>query len=99
MRKNLILMGQTIYILTGMICFMKKTFSIRQQNSFSVTIWGAFSSIGLFDLAFIVGRLDSRKYQQVLQRNLLTKWSYLADEDYIFQQGNSTIHTSSSTKI
>jgi len=34
----------------------------------------------------------------VLQRNLLPKWSYLTGKDYIFQQDNVTIHTSSSTK-
>ena len=76
----------------------KEYFSKRQQGRGSVMLWGAFSANGKLNLAFIEELQDSTKYQKTLENNLLLKWSFWVSKEFIFQQDNATIHTSSSTK-
>jgi transposase len=72
--------------------------SKRQQGGGSVLVWGAFSSKGVINLAFLVGRQDSLKYQETLQNYLLPEAMNITSQDFIFQQDNATIHVSNSTK-
>lgn len=67
----------------------------------SVMVWGCMSAQGLGELAFIDGIVNSEKYQQILENNLLPSIDKLKNThgEYVFQQDGASCHTSKSTKV
>jgi len=76
----------------------KLLFSKRQQGGGSVMIWAGFSSEGKTTIAFCDKRLDSIKYQQILEEHFLPFWLHPDRNVYYFQQDNARIHTSASSQ-
>ncbi len=66
----------------------------RPQGGGSVQVWGAIGYLGLSELAFVGGTMDSMKYINVLHRALLPYVDAIAVGDPYFQQDNSSIHNS-----
>lgn len=65
----------------------------------SVMIWGCMSSKGVGQLQFIDGTVNSSKYIQILENNLLPSISNLVDlDEFIFQQDGAPCHTAKITK-
>jgi len=75
----------------------EKILSRRQQGVGSVMVWASFGWNRKSDLVFITGRIDFTKYQKVLEDNLLHFGSFMAGENWIFQQDNASIHALKST--
>ncbi len=66
----------------------------------SVLFWGCFSENGTGNLCRIVGIMNAKYYQEILEENLLTSVDKLglSRDDFIFQQDNDRKHTAASTK-
>uniref|UniRef100_A0A1I7W8C6 DDE_3 domain-containing protein n=1 Tax=Heterorhabditis bacteriophora TaxID=37862 RepID=A0A1I7W8C6_HETBA len=64
------------------------------NSKFRVMVWGAFSAMGLVDMAFI-NRAD---YQDVLGHCLVSYLLRFPGVSFTFEQDNVTIHASRSTK-
>ena len=60
-------------------------------------VWGAFSSSGKVELAFVNGRMGSPMYQAMLQTYLLPFGPIIGGQNWVFQQDNATCHSSKST--
>ncbi|KHJ78485.1 hypothetical protein OESDEN_21894 [Oesophagostomum dentatum] len=73
-------------------------FSRRNFGGDSVMVWGAFSNECALILAFVSNRMNSEKYQNVLESHLLPFLGERRIEAFVFQQDNATIHVSSATK-
>lgn len=73
-------------------------FSKRHFGGGSVMTWAAFGWNGKTEMVFVDGRMDSNKYQQLLQTNLLPAARAIGGRNWIFQQDNAPCHASSSTK-
>ena len=76
---------------------IRKEKLVYNQNTFSrgIMVWGAIFSDGRRCLAFVDGTIDSQKYQNILESNLLPIWN--ATDDF-FQQDNATPHQSKKTR-
>ena len=62
-------------------------------------IWGCFSAKGVGKISVIDGKMNAKKYKQILQKNLMSSVKSLElSSDYIFQQDNDPKHTAKSTK-
>jgi hypothetical protein len=61
-------------------------------------VWGAFCQRGRLDLDFPDHRLNSARYQAVLQRRLLPPYRVLSQYGYEFQHDNAPCHASRSTR-
>lgn len=61
-------------------------------------VWGAISTFGKLNLAFISTKMNSAKYQEVLESNLLPFILENSSNDLIYQQDNASIHVSNSTR-
>lgn len=74
------------------------TYSKRANGGPSVMVWGCFNLADKSELTFISGNIDSKKYQDVLEKHLLP---FLERQDLnyvLFQQDNARPHVSKSTK-
>ncbi len=71
--------------------------SRRQQGGGSVMVWASFGWNRKSDLVFITGRMDSTKYQKMLEDNLLLFGPLMAGENWTFQQDNASVHASKTT--
>lgn len=60
-------------------------------------VWGAISSDGVLQLAFVTCRMDSSDYQKVLNDHLLPFLRGRCQQAYTFMQDNAAIHVSRST--
>ncbi|KAL4463562.1 hypothetical protein ABPG72_018817 [Tetrahymena utriculariae] len=68
---------------------LKEMYNVGKQ----IIVWGAISSTGPVALFRIEGTLNGQSYIEILQSQLLTKLSFINDEN-ILQQNNSAIHSS-----
>lgn len=69
-------------------------FSKRQSGGGSVMIWAAFGTKGRSNVAFVKGTMDSKGYTEMLWRS----GAKIGGRNWIFQQGNASIHASRFTK-
>lgn len=75
---------------------LRKEKSICSQNAYSagVMVWGAISVTGKRVISFVEGNINSKKYIEVLENNLLPTWS---STDFVFQQDNASAHKAKQT--
>ena len=62
-------------------------------------MWGCLTAKGIGYGCQVEESIDSRVYQEVLDKHLKDSLEYygLVNEDFVFQQDNAPCHTSSST--
>ncbi len=68
------------------------------QYAASVMVWGSMCWHGVGSLVKLEGCLDSTAYRQVLEEHMLADAVVLIGDDFVFQQDNTPIHTSRSTR-
>ncbi|KAJ0399837.1 hypothetical protein P43SY_008143 [Pythium insidiosum] len=71
----------------------------RQMGGGSVMVWGAMAWEGKSQLAILDGRQSSEHYIYTLSEYLLPFAHLKYGVDFIFQQDNAPIHTSSETRL
>jgi transposase len=76
----------------------KETFPRRVAGGGGVMVWAGISFFWKTDLAIIPGRMDSKKYQNILDEHLMPFIQQLGHSNVIFQQDNAPVHVSQSTK-
>lgn len=69
-------------------------FKKRNFGGGSLMLWAAFSMHGRTHLCKCDGRMDSKKYINMLETELITFTDDKMDGDFIFQQDNAAIHVS-----
>ncbi|RWS09069.1 Transposable element Tc3 transposase-like protein [Dinothrombium tinctorium] len=60
-------------------------------------VWAAFSATGKTSIAFIDGRMNASKYQDLLGDYLLPDGPVIGGEEWLFQQDNAAIYRAAST--
>ena len=60
-------------------------------------VWGVFSFNGFTDLVRLDGNLNSEKYVDILNGNLLPQMNELLPTGGYFQQDNAPVHRSATT--
>ena len=60
--------------------------------------WAAISIFRRVSLVFVEGRMDSKKYQDMLKDGLIPFLRQFPHLNFIYQQDNAAIHISRSTK-
>ena len=68
------------------------------KNSIGIMVWGCFCNNKIGPLVLIEGTLNSDKYIELLEKNLLPYLENLNIENPIFQDDNATCHASNKTK-
>lgn len=76
----------------------KKYLSKRRFGGGSVMVWAGFGINGTTDIVFLDGNVNSYKYCDVIGDNLLPIGPLIADDPWILQQDNATIHTSEESR-
>lgn len=76
----------------------KRILSKRQQGGGSVMTWAGFAANGKLDIAFLEGKQDKYKYQDLLEVYLLPYGEDIAGQEWIFQQDNAPSHRALDTK-
>lgn len=61
-------------------------------------IWAGFSAFGKTSLAFIDNRMNSQKYQEMLNQHLLPYLGRFRAANLVLMQDNASVHASKSTK-
>ena len=61
----------------------------------SVMVWGGFSGVGKTELAILAGNQKSEDYIYTISEYLLPFAHHEYGTEFIFQQDNAAIHTSS----
>ncbi|CAO4386778.1 unnamed protein product [Caenorhabditis nigoni] len=72
-------------------------FSKRNFGGGRLMVWGAFSSAGTVDLAFLSFRMNSTDYQDVMTAKLIPYLRRFHRRQLTYQQDNASIHASRST--
>ncbi|PIC30804.1 hypothetical protein B9Z55_021923 [Caenorhabditis nigoni] len=72
-------------------------FSKRNFGGGRLMVWGAFSSAGTVDLAFLSFRMNSTDYQDVMTAKLIPYLRRFHRPQLTYQQDNASIHASRST--
>lgn len=73
-------------------------FSKRVSGGGSLMIWGAISFKGVIGLAKVHGRMNSEGYCSILQDSLFPGADRNFSNNWVFQQDNSSVHSSKHTK-
>ena len=76
----------------------KRVLSRRQQGGGSVMTWAGFAANGTLEMAFLEGKQDKYKYQDLLEVYLLPYGEDIAGPEWIFQQDNAPAHRANDTK-
>ena len=76
----------------------EKFFSKRQGGGGSVMVWGGMSSAGKTELMICEGKVNSKKYCEILENALIPYLTEHHEETFTYQQDNAPIHTSNYTK-
>ena len=76
----------------------KRILSKQQQGGGSVMAWAGFAANGKLDMAFLEGKQDKYKYQDLLKVYLLPYGEDIAGQGWIFQQDNAPSHRALGTK-
>ncbi|GBM73692.1 Transposable element Tc3 transposase [Araneus ventricosus] len=76
----------------------KEIFSKRTFGGGSVMVWGGFATEGTTPLVFVQGRMNSESYVDILADNILPEAPLITSGDYLFQQGNASVHISETSK-
>lgn len=74
-----------------------QVFSKRVGGGGSIMVWGAFAYAGKIHLVEVKGRMNAKKYQDMLEANLLPYATDIAGDTYIFQQDNAACHAAKTT--
>ena len=83
----------------GEVYSPKNTVPTVKFGGGSRMIWGCFSAKGVGKISVIDGKMNTEKYKQILQENLISSVESLKlRSDYIFQSDNDPKHTTKSTK-
>ncbi|PIC31735.1 hypothetical protein B9Z55_012331 [Caenorhabditis nigoni] len=72
-------------------------FSKRNFGGGRLMVWGAFSSAGTVDLAFLSFRMNSTDYQDAMTAKLIPYLRRFHRRQLTYQQDNASIHASRST--
>lgn len=76
----------------------KNTLPTVKHGGGSIMLWGCVAASGTGNIVRVEGRMDSTKYQQILEANVLKSVRTLKlKRGWIFQQDNGPKHTSKST--
>ncbi|KAF0704703.1 hypothetical protein AaE_014803 [Aphanomyces astaci] len=87
----------------GLQCYWRdlrqdhETYMSRKFGGKSLMIWGAFSSSGVSELAFLEGNQDAAKYVWTLQDYLMPFGHQFYADEILFQQDNASIHRAKTT--
>ena len=68
------------------------------KHPYKVHAWGAFSARGPIALVLFTENFNSDKYQEILETNLFSKLSRLDRRRFFFQQDNSPVHNSNTSR-
>jgi len=71
----------------------------RQNGGGGLMVWGSFGWNNKSDLVFIDGKINSAGYTKMLDERFLACAPHLANDDYVFQQDNASIHVSKASKL
>lgn len=75
----------------------KRFFSQRVKGGGSLMVWAGFCPAGKLQLAFVPHKLNSLRYQQVLNEHLLPFYQCRQRAMFMFMQDNAPCHASRST--
>ena len=73
----------------------------RSRSTTSVMVWACISIHGVGEIAVVEGKVDHRKYIEVLDDNLLDSVENMfgdREHPFIFQQDNAPVHTARGTQ-
>lgn len=80
---------------------LRKETEVRMSRNFgggSVMIWAAFCAEMKSNIAWVTTRMNSKRYIEILENELVRMYEELDAENLIFQQDNASIHVSKETK-
>ena len=60
----------------------------------SVMIWAGIGYFGKTSIKFIDGRMNSVRYINLIKKQINNHAERISESDYIFQQDNTSVHTS-----
>lgn len=66
----------------------------RNFGGGTVMVWAAFSYYGRTLICWVSTKMNSEKYQELLENVLIDYYDQMPMEDWIFQHDNAPIHTS-----
>ena len=69
-----------------------------KKNERGLMIWGCMCVNGVGQIVLVNGKMDSRVYLNILKEVALPEGRRLIGDNFVFQQDNATIHTSTIVK-